>query len=218
MIVTCPACTIRYLVDPRALGRAGRTVRCANCANTWHQVPPEDMPQSVELSPDEPEPSLSSARFPPPALQPPPRSSLFTSGRLTLVGLIAVGIIAAVVARTSVIALFPPAAKLYSMVGLSVAPPGLGLEIRKTSPRRDVENGVPVLIVEGEVANISNVAVDVPKLKVMLNDKGGNEVQSWTFSVTEPRLMPGASETFRTSIERPSTSAANVAMDFDETH
>ena len=77
------------------------------------------------------------------------------------------------------------------MVGLSVRPPGVGLEFRKTSPRRDVENGVPVLIVEGEVANISNTAVDVPKLKVILSDHNGNEVQSWTFSVAEPRLSRG---------------------------
>ncbi|MBV8652405.1 MAG: zinc-ribbon domain-containing protein [Alphaproteobacteria bacterium] len=218
MIVTCPACSTRYLVDPRALGSAGRMVRCANCANTWHQTPPEDFPQSVDLQPDEPGPALSSPRFPPPALPPPARSGFFTSGRLLLIALVAVGIIAAVVARASVVALFPPAARLYSMVGLAVPPPGAGLEIRKTSPRRDVENGVPVLIVEGEVANTSNVAVDVPKLRVMLNDANDNEVQSWTFSVTEPRLMPGASEPFHTSIQRPSSSAAKVAVDFDEPH
>ena len=193
-------------------------VRCAHCANTWHQTPPEDFPQSVDLQPDEPGPSLSSPRFPPPALQPPPRSGFFTSGRLLLIAIVAVGIIAAVVARASVVALFPPAARLYSMVGLSVLPPSGALDIRKTTPRLDVENGVPVLIVEGEIANVSNVAVDVPKLRVTLNDSSDNEVQRWTFSVTEPRLMPGASEPFRTSIQRPSTSATKVAVEFDEPH
>lgn len=217
MIVTCPACSTRYLVDPRALGSAGRTVRCANCANTWHQVPPEDFPQSVELLPDDIGASLSNPRFPPPALLPPPRAAIITPWRL-LTALIVVGIIAAFVARASVVAFWPPAAKLYSMVGLAVKPSALGLEFRKTSPRRDVENGVPVLIVEGEVANISNTAVDVPNLKVVLSDRNGNEVQSWSFSVTEPRLMPGASEPFRTSILRPSTSAANVVVVFDEGH
>ena len=217
MIVTCPACSTRYLVDPRALGSAGRTVRCANCSNTWHQVPPEDFPQSVALQPDEAEPSLSTARFPPPALPPSPRSGIFTPLRL-LTGLVVVGIIAVVVARGSVVAQWPATAKVYSMVGLAVGPPALGVELRKTSPRRDVENGVPVLIVEGEVANISNEAVDVPRLKVILTDQNGNEVQSWTFSVTEPKLMPGTSEAFRTSILRPSTSAANVAVEIDETH
>src|SRR5271166_4304795 len=53
MIVTCPACATRYLVDPRALGSAGRTVRCANCAQTWHQTPPEDLPLTVALEVDE---------------------------------------------------------------------------------------------------------------------------------------------------------------------
>ena len=47
MIVTCPACTTRYLVDPRALGDAGRVVRCANCSKTWHQTPPEDLPLTL---------------------------------------------------------------------------------------------------------------------------------------------------------------------------
>jgi predicted Zn finger-like uncharacterized protein len=42
MIATCPACATRYVVDPVALGAAGRAVRCARCRNTWHLTPPED--------------------------------------------------------------------------------------------------------------------------------------------------------------------------------
>ncbi len=42
MIVTCPACTVRYVVNPAQLGATGRTVRCARCAETWHQDPPPD--------------------------------------------------------------------------------------------------------------------------------------------------------------------------------
>jgi len=37
MIVTCPACDTRYLVDEAALGGdAGRRLRCASCGNSWH--------------------------------------------------------------------------------------------------------------------------------------------------------------------------------------
>lgn len=37
MIVTCPACETRYLVDEAELGgEAGRRVRCASCGNLWH--------------------------------------------------------------------------------------------------------------------------------------------------------------------------------------
>jgi predicted Zn finger-like uncharacterized protein len=42
MILTCPACATRYLVDPAAIGTTGRTVRCARCQKTWHQDLPPD--------------------------------------------------------------------------------------------------------------------------------------------------------------------------------
>jgi len=44
MILSCPACRIRYRVDEKALrGPAGRTVRCANCGHTWHQSAPSEL-------------------------------------------------------------------------------------------------------------------------------------------------------------------------------
>src|SRR5262245_2323242 len=51
MIVSCPSCSTRYIVDPKALGATGRMVRCANCKNTWMQAPPADMPKPVDLDP-----------------------------------------------------------------------------------------------------------------------------------------------------------------------
>jgi predicted Zn finger-like uncharacterized protein len=43
MIVTCPNCKTRYLVDEAVLGEAAeRRVRCANCGNLWnHPTKPE---------------------------------------------------------------------------------------------------------------------------------------------------------------------------------
>jgi len=39
MILTCPACASRFMVDAAALGEDGRKVRCAKCHHQWFAVP-----------------------------------------------------------------------------------------------------------------------------------------------------------------------------------
>lgn len=49
MILECPSCQNRYLVDPRALGAKGRTVRCAKCKYEWYADPPKQQPDADVL-------------------------------------------------------------------------------------------------------------------------------------------------------------------------
>ena len=35
MQIVCPNCSARYLVDPAAIGRQGRTVQCFRCGHKW---------------------------------------------------------------------------------------------------------------------------------------------------------------------------------------
>jgi predicted Zn finger-like uncharacterized protein len=145
MIIGCPSCRTRYLVDEQALGgRAGRTVRCATCGHTWHQAaPPElygnDAPANLEGSRIEP------------ALEVPPRPDVLSGANLEiprgpgaipeasrgkrrhwgalrwfiLIVLCAFAIIAGVVfARGAVVKILPPAARLFALAGLPVEPSG----------------------------------------------------------------------------------------------
>lgn len=41
MILTCPECSARYLVDPKALLPHGRVVRCAKCKHSWRETAPD---------------------------------------------------------------------------------------------------------------------------------------------------------------------------------
>ena len=78
MIIICPECATRYLIDPRALGVMGRSVRCTQCSHVWMQLPPEDAPRRVDLplpgteKPQAARPAPQARALPPPPQSAPP--------------------------------------------------------------------------------------------------------------------------------------------------
>ncbi len=52
MILSCPNCNTRFLLDASRLGRQGRTVRCARCNHTWFAAAPAE--DDTDLDPTRP--------------------------------------------------------------------------------------------------------------------------------------------------------------------
>src|SRR5271165_5510859 len=144
VILACPTCRTRFLVDEQELDRpAGRTVRCASCGHTWRRPPPLITRDREPLAPPAAPrigPGLAVPPRPGPLPAPPPerrphRRLAMGWGVLGVVlVLLALAILAAIVARKEVVAIWPGAARLYALAGLPAAPAGPGLELAKIAP------------------------------------------------------------------------------------
>jgi predicted Zn finger-like uncharacterized protein len=222
LILTCSACGKRYLVPSSALGSAGRRVRCAACGETWFQEAPtpeaeaqqsfenpaiDPPPEDIEPPPIRPGSNL-------PALRRRPEKRKLPIGWI-LLGLFIVAVLAGgVLARGTIVAAWPPSARLYEMVGLPVPVPGAGLVLHDVATERLSQGGVPVLVVTGTIANPTQEVKNVPKLRVSLRDTRRQEIQSWVFSADTAKLVPGEYVKFGTEFANPSTEAVDLTLTF----
>ena len=218
MILSCPECSTRYLVDPAALGPDGRLVRCGKCAHTWAQMPPADMPRALDPPPlraaeREEEMRRGPSRLP--AIRRPRRGRAASIAWALLVVLLAVVIGGGFFMRDMVIATWPAAAQLYAGLGLTSEQPGSGLDLRNVRSRELTSDGAKTLLIEGEITNSSPTVRQVPKLRALLFDSREREVQHWSFSAPESRLMPGETAAFRTEIRNPSANAVRLTIVFE---
>ncbi|HZT87315.1 MAG TPA: MJ0042-type zinc finger domain-containing protein [Stellaceae bacterium] len=235
MILSCPACEVRYRVDDKAMsGSAGRTVRCIKCGHTWHQsatageaagaaapapaareiAEPEPAAPAVMFAAAEPEPPADVAPLaaPPPEMAPPPPSRGGWGGAVLLAVLLVVAavVLGGIFARGRIVAMWPGAAKIYALAGLPVEPLGAGLEIRKVIPTRTGEG----LVVEGEVVNIDGSDRSVPRLRVTLLDPAQKELRYEIIAPPKDKLGPGEVAHFRAPFSKTDDTATKVAVTF----
>ena len=234
MILTCPACTTRYLVEPAALGADGRRVRCARCQHTWHAEPLEEEPPAPQLVEDEaapadaptPEPhddaeqddDIAAARRRSRARAQLPAVRESSGGKLWVAWLILALVVAGIVAgsvlyRIEIVAAWPPAGKLYRTVGLSLEPP-FTLETGGIKFENVIREGGTVLLVSGTILNTGTIKQVIPALQVTLLDENRRAIHHWTTQVSQTVLAPKQSIAFQTELKDPPDSARFLKVDF----
>lgn len=141
------------------------------------------------------------------------KKSGFPRPSWTTMVLALLAVIAAILAwRAEVVRAMPQTASLFAKIGLPVNLRGLAFEDVKIE--KDIAEGVPVLIVQGAVANIARRRADVPRLRFSLLDAAGLEVYSWTAVPARASLGPGESVEFRTRLASPPAEGRDVQIRF----
>jgi len=274
MILTCPGCAARFMIDDRALGSTGRTVRCGACGHSWHQFPQPAVPPSEPAFAPVPEPGAAPARSDAAvaavagtaavaekeaepkkerrrwrrrAEAAPEIAAAAVAGaaELTardvaasadaegargrrgasrvLVWFLFVFIVAAIVLggyryRQDVVRLWPPATRLYQVLGIGVDPPsGYWLRVPEDSIkfRREAEGGIPILVVSGEILNQSDKPQRVAPMRILLLDKENRVLRTERVKIDDRTLDPGKRLPFQTSIPNSPPEAVAVRITFD---
>lgn len=277
MLIVCPSCATSYQVGPAALGPSGRAVRCAQCKNTWHAVPSEELaeatpglivvaphdptregfagPTADEMSADlgrilvEHEAAVASVEAPPIAPDhlpeaaqirdikadpgtpasietvaarraPRPRAERANRRgilrRLANAPVLIVASLAALIAliswRDKVVRHVPQTASLFAAVGLPVNLRGLTFE--NVTSSTEISDGLPVLVVEGTIVNVTRKPLDVPRLRFALRNNAGHEVYAWTAQPPKPMVGSGNGLVFRTRLASPPPDGRDVIVRF----
>ncbi|MBT7942428.1 MAG: DUF3426 domain-containing protein, partial [Alphaproteobacteria bacterium] len=120
-------------------------------------------------------------------------------------------------ARSFIIEMVPQAAGIFEMLNFGGSEIGEGLDIRNVKSLREVESGVDMLIVRGEVSNVSEEERMVPMIRVVLYDGEGEEVQSTIAAPLKNRLPQGTSIGFSAKLPEPSALARRLEVTFTDT-
>jgi predicted Zn finger-like uncharacterized protein len=229
MIVTCPNCSTRYLLDAQVLVPHGRALRCVRCGRTWTGKTQADTAPDDDDDDEVPDFGLDVLARKPRGRTPAvgrrrdrtsrPRKKA-GSGLIgwAVLGVLVVGVAAGLFfLRSGVVAYFPAAKPAYDLVGLDTARraagPGEGLKILQPSFIERDDGDTWVIDIEGEVQNITRTTRAVPQaLQVLLLDQNDNVVGEWKFRTPASLLGPLDKFEYRTSVIEPPAEAVSFRV------
>jgi len=197
MILSCPKCSTRFLIDPNHLGTTGRNVRCGACGHEWHQDPEQPAarnyaPPAINLDEVVTEPLQRAdedddggKKSKKKRKQKKPRARRRLWPRL-LAWFLFVFVILAIVAggyryRGDIATRWPASVRIYNALGIKITPPkGEHLVVPEGSVRisRSSDGDVPTLIIAGDIENRGTLPQRVSEMRIALVDKAGKVLKT----------------------------------------
>jgi hypothetical protein len=114
--------------------------------------------------------------------------------------------------RDDVVRLLPQTASLYAMMGLGVNLRGLVFaDMKITTEQHD---GVPILVVDGNIVNDSGKLIDVARIKFAARNAAREEIYAWTAVPPRATLPAGGTESFHSRLASPPPEIHDVLVRF----
>jgi predicted Zn finger-like uncharacterized protein len=120
--------------------------------------------------------------------------------------------IGAVHQREMLVRRVPQTAALFQLIGLPVNL--RGIEIRNVASRMIDDNGINILVIDGDLVNVTRKTVDVPRLRLSVTSDKGEEIYVWTVQSDKPSLGPGETVNFRRRLAAPPQEGQGVRVRF----
>jgi predicted Zn finger-like uncharacterized protein len=127
--------------------------------------------------------------------------------------IIAVGLlVASFVLRDRLVRLLPQTAVVFAAIGMPVNL--RGIDIRDVKSRMVDDNGVNVLVIDGNLVNTRDSQAHVPRLRFAVLGDRGQELYVWSAQADRSNLRPGETLNFRRRLAAPPADSRDIAVRF----
>lgn len=136
-------------------------------------------------------------------------------GWLLGVGVVVLLLVSAIIGRNGIVGKFPATASVYQSVGLTVDQ-DFGLEFKDVTLDWQREGGAFVLVVEGEIVNLSEANQVIPPVRMAILDSSGRELQHEYFELEENEISAGNRINFTGRLVDPIDLGENIRLTFGQ--
>lgn len=216
MIVICPQCSKRYMLDESLLPKNGRQVRCIACQYVWRQVP--------DIAPMSPPPLKGITDIAIEARITPEKKASWL-GWIVILTIIILTFSFLNFGRDFVVKLWPRSERLYNLIGWHINLPGDGLSISNATSLTHQEGRIEMIQVSGDITNTSPQVRPIPLLKVKVLGSASHpkckDQQSeacildyWEHQLSENSLLPGEQIHFETASRPKVEETQQISVEF----
>lgn len=224
MIISCPSCQKRYLVDESILSEQGCEVKCGVCSVTWIE---SLKPSAIPISTIEIDTILGPTRI--------KKKSKTMPGFFLFLTLITLLITALYVGRFPLLKMAPNLRPLFEAVGIYSTHPTEGLSLGTLIPMQTTLNHHPALVIKGVISNSALEAREISDISVTVFGACGEApwykrlyysiafmsehdkkcpIDHWKHGLSQTRLMPGENLVFETFPRTITSIPSSVHVDF----